>query len=206
MAKIMAAKGDRTVADAMTAFLKDPNDQKAIATVAAADVSWNAMLRTTCVATMLSGGHAPNALPQRARATVNCRIYPGVSPEAVRQTLEHVIADLKVSVTIPTERGYERIETATTAAPPLGARILKPLEDLTAEFWPGVPVLPMLQAGATDGAFLNAAGIPTYGIEPIFVGGDLGHIHGLNEYVSVTSLMEGREFLYRLVKRYAEAP
>jgi acetylornithine deacetylase/succinyl-diaminopimelate desuccinylase-like protein len=206
MAKIMAAKGDRTVADAMTAFLKDPNDQKAIATVAAADVSWNAMLRTTCVATMLSGGHAPNALPQRARATVNCRIYPGVSPEAVRQTLEHVIADPKVSVTIPTERGYERIETATTAAPPLGARILKPLEDLTAEFWPGVPVLPMLQAGATDGAFLNAAGIPTYGIEPIFVGGDLGHIHGLNEYVSVTSLMEGREFLYRLVKRYAEAP
>ena len=74
------------------------------------------------------------------------------------------------------------------------------------EFWPGVPVVPMLQPGATDGAFLNAAGIPTYGIEPVFMGADLGNIHGLNEYIGVDSLLQGREFLYRLVKRYAEAP
>jgi len=79
-----------------------------------------------------------------------------------------------------------------------------PVEKLAAQFWPGVPVLPILQPGATDGEFLNAAGIPTYGIEPVFLGPDLGHIHGLNEYVSVKSLMEGRAFLYKLVKIYAD--
>jgi len=208
MADISAAKGDTHIAQAMRAFLKDPNDTKAIAIVSDADVSWSAMLRTTCVATMLSAGHAPNALPQRARATVNCRIYPGTSPEAVRQTLEQVIGNAAVAVTIPTERGNDRVATgsAAAAAPPLSRSILQPIEALAAEFWPGLPVLPMLQPGATDGAFLNAVGIPTYGVEPVFVGPDLGHIHGLNEYLSVQSLMEGREFLYRLVKRYVEAP
>ena len=92
----------------------------------------------------------------------------------------------------------------TSAAPPLTAAILGPIEKLTNEFWPGVPVLPILQAGATDGEFTNAVGIPTYGIEPIFVGPDLGHIHGLNEYIGVKSLLEGREFLYRLIKIYAD--
>jgi acetylornithine deacetylase/succinyl-diaminopimelate desuccinylase-like protein len=82
--------------------------------------------------------------------------------------------------------------------------VLGPIEKLTAEFWPGVPVLPVLQAGATDGEFTNAVGIPTYGVEPVFIGTDLGHIHGLNEYVGVASLLEGREFLYRLVKIYAD--
>mgnify|MGYP003346167595 CR=1 FL=1 len=99
----------------------------------------------------------------------------------------------------------DRASGSTPKPPPLGPSILKPIEELTAEFWPGVPVLPMLQPGATDGAFLNAVGIPTYGIEPVFMGPDLGNIHGLNEYISVQSLLEGREFLYRLVKRYAEA-
>jgi len=88
--------------------------------------------------------------------------------------------------------------------PPLTRNIEAPLEKLAAEFWPGVPVLPILQPGATDGQFLNAVGIPTYGIEPVFVGPDLGNIHGLNEYVGVKSLLEGREFLYRLVKIYAD--
>jgi acetylornithine deacetylase/succinyl-diaminopimelate desuccinylase-like protein len=78
------------------------------------------------------------------------------------------------------------------------------VEKLAAQFWPGVPVLPILQPGATDGQFLNAAGIPTYGIEPLFLGPDFGHIHGLNEYVSVKSLLECRDFLYRLVKIYAD--
>ena len=82
--------------------------------------------------------------------------------------------------------------------------VLGPVEKLAAEFWPGVPVLPILQPGATDGQFLNAAGIPTYGFEPVFVGPDLGNIHGLNEYVGVKPLLEGREFLYRLVKIYAD--
>jgi len=83
--------------------------------------------------------------------------------------------------------------------------VLGPVQKLAAQFWPGVPVLPMLQPGATDGEFLNAVGIPTYGIEPVFTGPDLGNVHGLNEHLGVKSLLEGRDFLYRLVKLYADA-
>jgi len=199
MAKIQAGKGNTAVADAMNAFLKNPNDAAAIATVAAKDPSWNATLRTTCVATMLDGGHATNALPQRARANVNCRIYPGVTAESVRETLSSLIGDPAVKISVPETRG------PTAAAPALTPAVMAPIEKLSAEFWPGVPVLPILQAGATDGEFTNASGIPTFGVEPVFVGPDLGHIHGLNEYIRVDSLMEGREFLYRLVKIYADA-
>src|SRR5882724_7501977 len=178
MAKIQAAKGETEVANAMNAFLRDSADERALARVSSKDPSWNATLRTTCVATMLDAGHATNALPQRARAIVNCRIFPGVAAETVRAKLEELAADSAVKVTA--------------------------IEKLAAEFWPGVPVLPILQPGATDGEFTNAVGIPTFGVEPVFVGPDLGHIHGLNEYVGVNSLFEGREFLYRLVKIYAE--
>jgi acetylornithine deacetylase/succinyl-diaminopimelate desuccinylase-like protein len=198
MAKIQAAKGAADVANAMNAFLRDPRDAQAVALVSSKDPSWNATLRTTCVATMLEAGHATNALPQRARANINCRIFPGTDVESVRAKLEELAADPAVKVTALETRG------PTGAPPPLTPAILGPIEKLTAEFWPGVPVLPILQAGATDGEFTNAAGIPTYGVEPIFMGPDLGHIHGLNEYIGVTSLLEGREFLYRLVKIYAE--
>ena len=198
MAKIQAAKGQAEVASAMSAFLRDPADAKALALVSGKDPSWNATLRTTCVATMLEAGHATNALPQRARANVNCRIFPGVSVEAVRAKLEELVADPEVKVTALETRG------PTATPPPLTPAVLRPIEELAAEFWPGVPVLPILQAGATDGAFTNAVGIPTYGVEPIFAGPDLGNIHGLNEYVGVKSLLEGREFLHRLVKIYAE--
>jgi acetylornithine deacetylase/succinyl-diaminopimelate desuccinylase-like protein len=198
MAKIQAAKGEADVANAMQAFLRDPGDTSAIGLVAAKDPSWNATLRTTCVATMLDAGHATNALPQRARAIVNCRIFPGVSADEVHAKLEELVADRAVKVTTLETRG------PTSAPPPLTPAVLGPIKKLTAEFWPDVPVLPILQAGATDGEFTNAAGIPTYGVEPVFVGPDLGHIHGLNEYVGVTSLLEGREFLYRLVKIYAD--
>ncbi len=198
MAKLQQAKGEAETAAAMNAFLKDPNDAKSLALVSAKDPSWNATLRTTCVATMLDAGHATNALPQRARANVNCRIFPGVSAEAVRAKLEELIADPAVKVTTLETRG------PTSPPPPLTPRILGPIEALTKEYFPGVPVLPVLQAGAPDGEFLNAAGIPTYGFEPIFFGKDLGNIHGLNEYINVSSLMEGRDFLYRLVKIYAD--
>jgi acetylornithine deacetylase/succinyl-diaminopimelate desuccinylase-like protein len=198
MAKILAAKGDSETAHAMTAFLKNPNDTQALALVSAKDPSWNATLRTTCVATMLDAGHATNALPQRARANINCRIFPGVSAETVRLKLEELIADPAVKVSSPETRG------PTASPPPLSREVMAPIEKLTAEFWPGIPVLPILQAGATDGEFTNAVGIPTFGVEPVFIGPDLGNIHGLNEYVGVKSLLEGREFLYRLVKIYAE--
>ena len=199
MAKIQAARGNQDVADAMNALVKDPGDTRAIALVAAKDPSWNATMRTTCVATMLDGGHATNALPQRARANINCRIFPGVPAEAVRQKLEEIVADPAVKVTTLETRG------PSSPPPPLTPRVMGPVEKLAAQFWPGVPVLPVLQAGATDGEFLNAVGIPTYGIEPVFVGPDLGGVHGLNEHIGVKSLLEGRDFLYRLVKLYADA-
>jgi acetylornithine deacetylase/succinyl-diaminopimelate desuccinylase-like protein len=198
MAKIQAAKGNAEVANAMSALVRDPNDMRAIALVSSKDPGWNATLRTTCVATMLDAGHAPNALPQRARANVNCRIFPGVSQESVRAKLEELVADPEVKVTTLAARG------PSSAPPPLTPQILAPVEKLAAQLWPGVPVLPILQPGATDGEFLNAAGIPTYGIEPLFLGPDFGHIHGLNEYVGVHSLLECRDFLYRLVRIYAE--
>jgi acetylornithine deacetylase/succinyl-diaminopimelate desuccinylase-like protein len=198
MAKILAAKGDTETATAMNAFLKNATDTQALALVSAKDPSWNATLRTTCVATMLDAGHATNALPQRARANVNCRIFPGVTAETVRAKLEELVADPAVKISSPETRG------PTAAPPPLTPAVMGPIEKLAAESWPGVPVLPVLQAGATDGEFTNAVGIPTFGVEPVFLGPDLGNIHGLNEYVSVKSLLEGREFLYRLVKIYAE--
>jgi acetylornithine deacetylase/succinyl-diaminopimelate desuccinylase-like protein len=198
MAKIQAARGETAIANAMQALVRDPGDAPAITLVSAQDPGWNATLRTTCVATMLDAGHATNALPQRARANVNCRIFPGVTPETVRAKLEELVADPTVKVTT-----FE-VRRPTSAPPPLTPQILGPVEKLAAQFWPGVPVLPILQPGATDGRFLNAAGIPTYGIEPLFLGPDFGHIHGLNEYVGVKSLMECRDFLYRLVRIYAD--
>jgi acetylornithine deacetylase/succinyl-diaminopimelate desuccinylase-like protein len=198
MAKIQAAKGNTGIADAMRALVHDPNDASAIALVSAKDPSWNATLRTTCVATMLDAGHATNALPQRARANINCRIFPGVDPESVRAKLAELVADPAVKVTTLETRG------PSSPPPPLTPRILAPVEKLAAEFFPGVAVVPILQPGATDGQFLNAAGIATYGIEPLFAGPDLGHIHGLNEYVSVKSLLDCRDFLYRLIKIYAD--
>jgi acetylornithine deacetylase/succinyl-diaminopimelate desuccinylase-like protein len=147
---------------------------------------------------MLDAGHATNALPQRARANINCRIFPGVEAESVRHKLEQLVADTAVKVITLETRG------PSSPPPPLTTEVMGPFEKLARQFWPGVPVLPILQPGATDGEFLNAAGIPTYGIEPVFVGPDLGNIHGLNEYVGVKPLLEGRDFLYQLVKIYAD--
>ncbi|HEX3848534.1 MAG TPA: M20/M25/M40 family metallo-hydrolase [Steroidobacteraceae bacterium] len=198
LATIQAAKGNAEVADAMRALVKDPGDAAAIALVSAKDPLWNATLRTTCVATMLDAGHATNALPQRARANVNCRIFPGVENETIRLKLEELVADPEVKVTTLEIRG------PAVQPPALTAAIMGPVEKLAEEYFPGVPVLPVLQPGGTDGLFMIAAGIPTYGIEPLFTGADLGHIHGLNEFVSVKSLMDCRAFLYRLIKVYAE--
>ncbi len=198
MARIKAGQGEAAVAADMQAFLANPGDTAALGRVSALDPSWNATLRTTCVATLLDAGHATNALPQRARANVNCRIFPGTSVQTVRAKLEELVGDPAVKVTTQADR------SAVVKPTPLSPAILAPIEKLTSEFWPGVPVVPILQAGATDGVFTNAAGIPTYGVMPIFMGPDLGHIHGLDEYINIQSLMEGREFLYRLVKVYAE--
>jgi acetylornithine deacetylase/succinyl-diaminopimelate desuccinylase-like protein len=163
------------------------------------DPSLNAMLRTTCVATMIDGGHALNALPQRVSANINCRIFPGRAPEQIRQALIAAIADPNVKVTFQS--------APETAGPPpeLTARILEPIEQLSRDMFPGVPVVPSQSSGATDGRFLTAAGIPTYGISGVFADGATSNAHGLNERVLVQSVLEGREFLYRLTKMYADA-
>jgi acetylornithine deacetylase/succinyl-diaminopimelate desuccinylase-like protein len=181
---------------AMTKLVADPTDAAAAAKVTE-DPTWNGMLHTTCVATTLDAGHATNALPQRARANVNCRIYPGESAESVRQVLEKVAADPEVKVSTLETRGPPSV------VPPMTREIMGPIEKVSARFYPGVPVLPILQPGATDGQFLSPAGIPTYGINGLFLDPDLGGIHGLNERVRVQSLYDGRDFLYELVKIYA---
>jgi acetylornithine deacetylase/succinyl-diaminopimelate desuccinylase-like protein len=185
------------VGAAMQAIVENPNDVAAAA-VLDQNRDWHAMLRTTCVATMLSAGHATNALPQRATANINCRIFPGVSRETVQAQLVKLAADPAVVVSVPEVRG-------PAAEPaPLRPEIVKPIEQLVAKFWPGVPVIPMLQPFATDAQFLNPAGIPTYGVSGIFQDPDGGNIHGLNERVRVQSVYEGRAFLYSLVKEYAD--
>ncbi len=182
---------------AMTVVVDNPNDAASVA-VLDQNRNWHAMLRTTCVATMLSAGHATNALPQRATANINCRIFPGVSRDVVLAQLVKIVADPAVKVTIPEVRG-------PIAAPsPLTPRILKPIEKLADEMWPGIPVVPTLQPFATDAQFLNPAGIPTYGITGFFQDPDGGNIHGLNERIRVKSVYDGRTFLYRLVKLYAD--
>jgi len=157
----------------------------------------NSILHTTCVATQLTGGHAPNALPQRATANVNCRIFPGHTQEEIRTALETAIGDPHVTVVL-----RDPPETPGPA-PRLTPAILGPIEKLSAEMFPGVPVIPAMAAGATDGRFLTPVGIPTYGVSGAFADPATTNAHGLNERLPVQSLLEGREFLYRLTMMYS---
>lgn len=166
--------------------------------VSAESASWNATLRTTCIPTLISGGHAPNAQPQSVTANVNCRIIPGESVDAVLARLAEVAADPKVKVTLADP------PQPKSSAPELTPQIMGPIEALTKEMWPGVPVIPRLATGATDGRFTNAAGIPTYGVSGMFADPDGQGVHGLNERIRVKSLLDGRAFLYRLVKLYTQ--
>lgn len=181
---------------AMRAVVKDPNDTAAVATLSK-NLSWNSMLRTTCVATTVQGGHAPNALPQRVAINVNCRMFPGHPVEEIRAQLERVVADPQVKVTVVPP------ESPTPPAPRLTERVMDPIRKAAAKAWPGVPVIPVLSPGATDGRFLTAAGIPTYGVTGFFHSPTGPNAHGLNEHISVRSLMEGRDFLHDLVQIYA---
>jgi acetylornithine deacetylase/succinyl-diaminopimelate desuccinylase-like protein len=173
-------------------------DDAAFERLARANRYWNAFLRTTCISTLMTGGHAPNAQPQRAEANINCRIMPGESVDAVKRKLEELVADPKVSVALAAPPGPQ------SAAPALTPQILKPVEKIVADMW-DLPVIPTLSTGATDGRFLNAAGIPTYGISGVFVDPDGNGVHGLDERVRVKSLLDGRTFFYRLVKAYGSS-
>ncbi len=183
--------------EAMAALARDVHDEKA-AGVLTQDPGLNGMLHTTCIPTMLDGGHATNALPQRARANVNCRIFPGTSVEAVRAKLESLVADPEVKVTT-----LETRSPISLTPPPLTPKIMGPIRSVAATIWPGTPIIPVLTAGGTDGAFMTPAGIPTYGLTGMFGDPDGNGVHGLNERIRVKSLYDGRDFLYRVVKLYA---
>jgi len=170
---------------------------KAAARVAR-DPDYNGILHTTCVATLLSAGHANNALPQRATANVNCRIFPGTTPQQVRDKLAAVIGDAEVKVTLNDHRSE-----VPKGPQPLNPRVFGPVNQLVAKYWPGIPVVPTMSAGATDGAFLTPVGIPTYGVSGIFFDTDGNGAHGLNERVRVDATYKGRDFLYDIVKIYA---
>jgi acetylornithine deacetylase/succinyl-diaminopimelate desuccinylase-like protein len=169
-------------------------DKEAMERVARATAAWNATLRTTCVATQLEGGHAKNALPQLAAANVNCRVLPGEKPEDVTAALKQVIADEQVNISI--------VGDVSMGPPsPLREDLMSVISAITDSVWPGVPTVPMMVMGATDGLYLREAGIPTYGVQGIFY--DRGDIrfHGRDERVKVQSFYEGQTFLYELVKR-----
>jgi acetylornithine deacetylase/succinyl-diaminopimelate desuccinylase-like protein len=192
----MASKVDnKAVADAMTAFSKG---DMAAAQKLATNPSYNAVLHTTCIPTLLNAGHANNALPQRADANINCRIFPGTTPEQVRDKLQELVADPEIKVTLADKRSE-----VPKGPQPLTPKVFKPVEELTAKMWPGTPVVPAMSAGATDGAFLTPAGIPTYGVSGMFGDPDGNGAHGLNERLRVKSVYDGRDFLYQVVKIYA---
>ncbi|MEO7962838.1 MAG: M20/M25/M40 family metallo-hydrolase [Gemmatimonadaceae bacterium] len=177
--------------DAMKALSKNPDDAAAIATLST-DKAYNSQMRTSCVATMLQGGHAPNALPQRARANVNCRILPNDTVEVIQKTLERVVADSKVIIT--------PVAPAKPSPPsPLTRELMADIERTTKEMWPTIPVIPTMSTGATDGAYLRNAGIPVYGISGFFYGDS--NAHGMNERIPQKGFFEGIEFSYRLIKR-----
>jgi acetylornithine deacetylase/succinyl-diaminopimelate desuccinylase-like protein len=180
----------------MIALAKNPNDHDA-ETLVDTDKSYHSMLRTTCVATLLDGGHANNALPQRAGANVNCRIFPGVSADSVRAALEQAIGDPRMTVKRTDD------DKVVAAPPPLDPKITGPVETLLAKYYPGVPMTPAMSTGATDGVYLEAIGIPSYGPPGMYYDPDGNGTHGLNERMAVDAVYRGRDYLYDLVKAYA---
>jgi acetylornithine deacetylase/succinyl-diaminopimelate desuccinylase-like protein len=196
-AKAGAARGDE-LGHAMVALAQNPADAAAEAIVSK-DRSYHSMLRTTCVATLLEGGHANNALPQRATANVNCRIFPGETVEGTQAALEAAIGDPNVKVTL-----VQPIRPVAVP-PPLDPKIMGPAEKMVAKYYPGVPLIPSMSTGATDGIFLEAIGIPVYGAPGGWGDPDGNGTHGLNERRSVRSVFVGRDFLTDLVRAYADS-
>ena len=191
-----AARKD-ALGNAMIALAKDPTDAKAAAVVNT-DRVYHSMLRTTCVATMIEGGHAVNALPQRVEANVNCRIFPGHTPAEIQQQLAEAIGNPAIAIDLA------RKDKPLAKMPPLDPAIVGPMEELSEKYFPGVPVIPSMSTGATDGLYLSAVGIPTYGVPGAWGDPDGNGVHGLNERLEVRSVYVGRDYLYDLVKALAE--
>jgi len=189
-------RGD-AIGKAMLRVVENVDDTEAMAIVNA-DKAMHSMLRTTCVATMIDGGHAVNALPQRVEANVNCRIFPGHDPVAIGEELARVIGNADVTVT------RARIDKPLALSPPLDPKLIGPMETIAAKHFPGVPVIPAMSTGATDGLYLSAVGIPTYGVPSSWGDPDGNGVHGLNERIEVRGVYVGRDYLYDLVKNLAQ--
>ena len=187
------------MARAMRALVANPANRAALA-VMTSDDEYNTLLRTTCVATMLSGGHATNALPQLAEANVNCRIYPTETAETVRTALERVIADTTVRVLIKTQR-------PTSPPAVMSAEIMQAVTQATKEIFGDIPVIPTMLSGATDSRFFRMLGVPAYGVSGLFMDPTTdARSHGRDERMRVRSYYEGQEFLYRLTMLLASNP
>jgi acetylornithine deacetylase/succinyl-diaminopimelate desuccinylase-like protein len=187
----------------MQAILQTPPDAAAAARLSLDPID-NAIVRTTCVATRLSGGHANNALPQRAQANVNCRILPGHSPEEVRQELIRVLASPQITVQWVNDVDGRILDKASDRRgfppPPLRPEVMQPLQKLVAGFWPGLHVVPAMSAGASDDVYVNAAGLTSYAITGIAIDDDDHRAHGQDERLGVQSFYTGNEFYYRYLK------
>jgi acetylornithine deacetylase/succinyl-diaminopimelate desuccinylase-like protein len=181
---------------AMTALLANPQDAAANAIVSK-NAAWHSMLRTTCVATLTEGGHAINALPQRARANVNCRMFPGDPVANVQAQLAKAVGPAVTVTSVPPTNPQ-------TPAPPLTPLVFGTAKAVAEKHFPGVPVIPTMSTGATDGRFLTAAGVPTYGVPGSFLTADSG-MHGLNEHIGVAALYAERDYLFDLIQAYAKA-
>jgi acetylornithine deacetylase/succinyl-diaminopimelate desuccinylase-like protein len=186
------------MAAAMRAVAANPRDTAAAAIVSR-DARYASMLRTTCVATRLAGGHAYNALPQTATANVNCRMAPTSSAEQVRATLARVVADTGIAIGFTTAQRPE----FPKSVPPIEPAVLTATTELTQRMWGDIPVIPTMSTGATDGHYLRAAGIPTYGVSGIFSTPGETNSHGRDEKLRVKSFYEGLDFLDQLVRRLA---
>ncbi|HEY1874180.1 MAG TPA: M20/M25/M40 family metallo-hydrolase, partial [Steroidobacteraceae bacterium] len=190
------------IAADMRALAQTPPDTQAMERLAR-EPSYGSLMRTTCVATRLDGGHANNALPQRAQAVVNCRILPGHSPEEVRGELIRIIGDPQITVRYVTDTGAVvdiAPERRGFPPPPLVPEVRQPLEAVVAATWPGIPVIPVMSAGASDAVHTSAAGMPTYGVSGIAVDRDDVRAHGRDERVGVASFYTGNHFFYRYLK------
>jgi acetylornithine deacetylase/succinyl-diaminopimelate desuccinylase-like protein len=198
--KTAALSSGQTAAD-MRAVAKTPPDPAAVARLSQV-LYFNSLLHTTCVATMLTGGHAPNALPQMARANVNCRIIPGEEPEAIRATLEKVAADSAVKVTMVPVIAPDGSHVPQVGVPPspLLPEVVQAEEKTVHRFWPDLPVVSTMSTGASDGRYLRLAGIPTYGIACMFYELDDNRAHGKDERIGVKDFDEGVEVNYQLIR------
>jgi acetylornithine deacetylase/succinyl-diaminopimelate desuccinylase-like protein len=198
----IAQRSDPEHAEIIHGVLANPPNPKAVAEFSE-DPTDNATLRTTCVATMVAAGHAPNALPGMAKANVNCRILPGHSKEEVRQRLISIFNDPKVKVDYVDSAGVvEGVATRDKSMPPPPVRkdVFAPLHEVVERMWPGVPVVPVMSTGASDSIFTMAAGIPSYGISGMGVDFNDDRAHGRDERIRVEAFYQGVEFRYLYMK------